>query len=592
LEAFVSDEFLFTTKGSDSELDLPTHSTLTLLPHELVYVTLYDEQTGTYSDIRSTYANRYGGAVFVKEDFDVDDISKYSIKNINYFSVDTNTFSSLPKVYSSEINCNQNIPYIPSDAISREAYTDLANRWLGGRGRNYAYECYNDVVYRAKKAGVDPAFVLTMWLKESGASNYTWKPENYGTVEDWGIHGLKSVPPQNFDLQIEHFLQRGHESRCPGLTKWEAWGNIYRYGTCNANDPAQRADGINYYHDVRTLYAWITNGKRLPDKVTGYTKMEAIPEEIYQQKCCAVKLENRDNLVGIFKNNVGSKRCEDLFKQGSSLLGSKVEYTVLLQDQEQQNSCETEYEGVCCRLSSDIKWYPKYMCSDEIEELLTPDSCNNYQGERGCFFRDGKYEWLPMILADDYLENVSSESLCLERNNVSIYTLPLYQSVNFVGFDYSPLRNGEPLFASDILEMYPEISLVANFKNYDWVDIVVRGEDIPFAGQDFEISQNSGYLFVSDRDTTLTLDGWVDSNAPVKTLEKGWTLVGGSKYWEYRDASNLITNFNSDGLPVNTVAIWSNDLSSFTYRMEQEGEVYGENISIPDQAGVFLRIDN
>ncbi len=591
LENFVKKEFLFTTKGQKDELSLPSHLTLKLLPNELVYVTLFDNNTGQYSDIRSTYANRYGGAVFVKENFELENNAKSSLKNINYFSIAHHTQTLIPKVYSEQINCNQNIPYIASNAISREAFTDLANRWIAGRGKNYAYECYNDVVYRAKKVGVDPAFVLTMWLKESGASNYIWKPENIGTVEDWGIHGLKSVPAENFDLQLDHFLKLSHQVSCPGLTKWEAWGNMYRYGTCNANDPAQRADGIDYYHDVQNLYTWITNGKKLPDRVTGLSKIEAIPEEIYQQKCCTIKIDSRENLIGVFRNNVGTQRCEDLFKPGSTYLGGKVEYSILLQEQHEQKSCEVKYEGVCCRLDNDIKWYPKYICEDIISDLTDSDSCNNYQGARECFFRDGKYKWLPDILSEDSIKGVTNEALCLERNKTSTYVIDIYQGVNFVGFDFTPLKNGESLYASDLLEMYPELSLVANFKNYDWIDIIVNSDDIPFAGNDFELKQNFGYLLFSDKDMKISIDGWVDSSVGLSNLNKGWTLVGGSIYTSNKDASNLILKLNEKGLNIDTVAVWSNELSSFTYRMEEKGEVYGENIYLPKNSGVFLRLE-
>jgi len=592
LRPFVTDGFKFVTAKEKDDLVLPSHSSLILLPHELVYVTLFDGETGEYSDVRSTYANRYGGAVFVKENFLVDEPSKYSIKNINYFSSSSEEISLIPKVFAAEINCNQNIPYLPSNAISREAFAGLANRWVSGRGKNYAYECYNDVIYRAKKAGVDPAFVLTMWLKESGASNYTWNPDAIGTIEDFGIHGKRGIPVENFDKQIEYFLTLGHDVNCTGLSKWEAWGNYYRYGTCNSNDPIQRADGIDYYKDVATLYSWITNGSRLPDFVTGNTKIKSIPEEIYQQKCCALKLEGSETLLGVFRNNVGTKRCESLFPRGTSLQGYKVEYSILLETEKSQKSCETNYGGVCCRLNNELKWYPTYLCDDILTDITNSKACNDYKGERACFFRDGKYQWLPKILANDNLEGVNSSALCLERNNISTYTIDLSKGINFVGFDFSPLKNGKALSASDILEIYPDISLVANFQNYEWIDIIVDSEGIPFAGKDFEVLQNSGYLLISDRALTISLDGWTDSNLGMKKLDEGWTLVGGSIYTEYKDASSLISMLKEKGFEIDTVALWSNELSSFIYRRELDKKVYGENIAFPSNVGFFLRLND
>lgn len=132
-----------------------------------------------------------------------------------------------PPVTDGEVNCNQNAPE-GSASISKEEFVKKANAWRLG-GRNYASECYNDVVNRAKCAGVNPDYALAVWLHESGASNY-----GIANVEDFGIHGQASAPPKNFDKQITKFLSLKLGQFCPGLEYWLSFSTNFLTGTCDA----------------------------------------------------------------------------------------------------------------------------------------------------------------------------------------------------------------------------------------------------------------------------------------------------------------------------------------------------------------------
>ena len=247
-------KFQFNTPSSSEEITLPVAQEIELEPNSTAYALLkFEDKESTIVTVTS---NRFGSAVvdrniflnrdlqpfYPTQDTEVVVIKPYDKDNIQSLNIINNIIG---KAYASEINCNQNIPEQTSSAISKEAYTDLANRFVANRGKNYASECYNDVIYRAKVAGFDPAFTLTIWLNESGASNYTQSAVNSGIIEDFGIHGNPNVPVQDFNAQINYFLSLAFQYNCPGLSYWEAWGNMYRWGSCNADDPVKRQQGID-----------------------------------------------------------------------------------------------------------------------------------------------------------------------------------------------------------------------------------------------------------------------------------------------------------------------------------------------------------
>jgi len=101
-----------------------------------------------------------------------------------------------PPVPPGEIDCDLNAPDVNiAGLISKEAFGQLADRWINNQ--NFADECYNDTVRRAVAKGVNPAYLLFVWLGESGASNFS------GNYQDFGIN-LASVV--GFNAQIERSL--------------------------------------------------------------------------------------------------------------------------------------------------------------------------------------------------------------------------------------------------------------------------------------------------------------------------------------------------------------------------------------------------
>jgi len=138
-------------------------------------------------------------------------------------------------------------------------YIGLADSWTtscSGPDNNLAEECYNYVASEAKKAGVNPAFALTMWLEESGASNYCYLGE---TAQDMGIN-LSNLY-QDIVGQLEIFLNMAQEKKCSDqvgngfFEPMHAWLSRFR-----ATDFQNLCDPTNFCGTAYTYGGTCNNG--------------------------------------------------------------------------------------------------------------------------------------------------------------------------------------------------------------------------------------------------------------------------------------------------------------------------------------------
>ena len=160
-------------------------------------------------------------------------------------------------------------PAVPDSAIPgrwlgsfKANFINLANRWTficTGPQYNSAEECYNFVVDTSLVQGVNPAFTLTIWLNESGASNYCFCG---ATCQDFGVR-VSSIF-QNLVGQLNWFLglpfSSGYTS-CRNTSGWlepmHAFLSRFRSGGCDPANP----EGTGYYNDLRnSTWQWVTGG--------------------------------------------------------------------------------------------------------------------------------------------------------------------------------------------------------------------------------------------------------------------------------------------------------------------------------------------
>lgn len=167
-----------------------------------------------------------------------------------------------------EIDCNKNAPApnVPR-LVTKERFAALADIWISSN--NFAGECFNDVVGRAKRKGVNPAYFLLVWLIESGASN-----KDNPDVQDFGVNLADVV---GFSAQADRSLgtltgPAQQNAAQNGIPPWpsELFGNIAYYVTGEYNqtrpDYVRLKDHVQKYFDIFTSYftSTIAPGCNLP----------------------------------------------------------------------------------------------------------------------------------------------------------------------------------------------------------------------------------------------------------------------------------------------------------------------------------------
>jgi len=163
-----------------------------------------------------------------------------------------------------EKKCDVNVPDSAVDSkylgSFKSNFIDLANKWTSdcsGPENNLAEECYNYVASESKKAGVNPAFALTIWLNESGASNYCHGGE---TTQDFGIN-LSNIY-QNIVEQLKAFLNMAKMKLCEGVDGFvepmHGWLSRFQSsaGVC---DPSDQTATDYYYEVMGTTWTYLTN---------------------------------------------------------------------------------------------------------------------------------------------------------------------------------------------------------------------------------------------------------------------------------------------------------------------------------------------
>jgi len=193
---------------------------------------------------------------------------------------DSNQMTSQNGVASSlcDSSCNSDPTNVNLSGV-KEKFIDLAGRWVGSVPGNPRIDMYDTVVNAAKSAGVDPIFVLAIWLHESGGSNYLGICNNQGAgdpgsefcqkVQDFGINDPSietyynsqgKVTSDHLTDQLNAFLD------LPGYYKDVCGSNstakcsleyfyaMYYVGQCN---PINKTN--NYGASIKSIYSALSS---------------------------------------------------------------------------------------------------------------------------------------------------------------------------------------------------------------------------------------------------------------------------------------------------------------------------------------------
>jgi len=219
----------------------------------------------------------YGGTVeSVKEYRNIEGSSlseqRNNCENLQNLSGAETGNKTTPKFANNVCSTNLDDSKFKVSNIDREKFSQYATL-LAGEG-HFAKECFNYVACKAQEGGFDPAFVLNIWMHESGASNYVRFPG----VEDMGIHcyggnseypayACNTTPKEDLTTQLGMFIALPHTMCLTGgfdLAKWAA-------GFWTGSD-CDMSKGNQYVKDLESQWLFYGSGSMPNGVKSGKTK--------------------------------------------------------------------------------------------------------------------------------------------------------------------------------------------------------------------------------------------------------------------------------------------------------------------------------
>jgi hypothetical protein len=547
--------FTFKTAKISEIPQIPNAVTGKSTPQNFILLTSEDknymldtEYTGTWAlDLDTEYEESVYGNYMLENQFE-----SYASKIFK---------TALTTVYAnSGANCRSgsNVNY---SGASHDHYLDLANRMVGGCPKgHYADECYGDVVCQASSKGVDPGFALTIWLNESGASNYA----NLDIVQDFGING-GGISGHDFTAQLERFLDlisRGEaylKSNLKSCTYDEAkakasaagggntdarlivWGAVFKSG-----DGCNTEAGLKYMTSIITEYSWVTGG---------------------QLKWPLMKSSSVSgcNFSG---TNSGYNSCDT---QGTSTTpGGGGTDGGDGGDKTPTSSGTIACGAFGCRSDSDCIGFEAggIECDEKLSHNPADQQCKRYECPAGT------------VIGED---GCTCEKEAVEMSQ----TIEIVNGINFVSTKMTPLEDEEKITAHSLIKTYDNILLIGEHYGDTWEHLVVNKEG-NINGEDFQILGERAYLIISSRDMTLR---WTGSGSdPLDlTKQKGWTLAPVDLLGQ-SSTKQILTN--TIDLKINQVATWNDSTSMFNnMNIDLYGDFFGSDTSLRNVSSVFVKIE-
>jgi hypothetical protein len=542
-------EFTFQTSEIAEVPTIPDPVTGTGSPQNLILITteekafMVDTQyNGTWAlDIDGEYEKTTYGNYMLSDKFETYSAAKLGI-NKAYANSGANCRSGSNANYSGS---------------SHGHYLDLATRMVAGCSKgHYADECYGDVVCQASSAGVDPGFALTIWLNESGASNYA----NLDIVQDFGING-GGVSGHDFTAQLERFLSLvsqgdsylSNHSSC-GLDtaiarasttqtgidpKVIVWGAVFKSG-----DGCNTSEGLTYMTSITTEYNWVT-GDTLTWPFTGGGSVSGC------------------SFSGV---NSGYNSCDT---QGTTTTPDGGD-----SDDGGDDTPTSSGTIACgnygCNVDNDCIGFEDggIECDQKLSHDPADQRCVRYECPDG------------QVIAED-------GCTCKKEAVEMSQTIEIVNGVNFIATEMTPLEDEEKVMAHDLMETYDNILLIGEHYGDTWEQLAIR-KDGDVNGEDFQIVGERAYIIVSTRDMTFRWSG-KGSDPLDLTQYKGWVLTPVSVL-DKNSTEQVLTN--TEGLEINHLAVWDSSTSMFEdMAIDLYGDIFGENLSLRNVDALFIKIE-
>lgn len=158
----------------------------------------------------------------------------------------------------------------------------------------------------------------------------------------------------------------------------------------------------------------------------------------------------------------------------------------------------------------------------------------------------------------------------------------LKEGTNFIGLDFNSKN-----FALKILKENPDITLIGDYDDNEWKNIVQNTSKRPTKGKNFKLKQFKGYIVISSSDTQISIEGREYDRKLEDKFDEGLNLIS---TLNYNTSSELINGFKDDGINILGVSTWSNSISNFESFVIDNGIDYGKDIKIDSKQGVFIKV--
>jgi hypothetical protein len=323
----------------------------------------------------------------------------------------------------------------------------------------------------------------------------------------------------------------------------------YLYNSCYgviAYDSRFKAGGIGGYGDA----GMVTDDSAT--KWDDYWNDDDDPPNQTDGYCCGIVGENDklNKIIGDweFDSNYYPGVCYDTWEVGTKRMEDVIAEVIELSVIPDSDTCQKNFEGVCCIKGSTAQWYPKEYCDIQLSDL-------------------------------DYAQ-------CQEyKDKYDSINIPLEPGFNFITWDLQhPIQE---LSTKDVFDIDSNIILIASFENGAWENIVLK-ENGQIAGQHFELKPNTPYLFVSEDETTINIQGEVVKNAPDFT-SKGWHFISPVIDGELQDFDGIKDFIGQTDYTFNQSAVFNHYNQTFEYYISEYN--YNEHYDFIDFShGIFVKV--
>ncbi len=577
------EEYTFSTRSIAEEIDIPNIQTGTSSIMSFLLVDIDGDMYMLDTQYHGTWAFDSKGKEYTTR--------RYSTYITNTeLSASLNDLLITPLYAASGANCKTGIKvndtsYTPS----KDKVVDILKRFVSGCPEGtYAQQCYEDVYCRSIKAGVDPAFAITIWTNESGGSNYAYRPR----VGDFGIANESIVPYSDFDKQLSQFLKivsdPSYIQNCSKDSNYSAtvkWGAKFLTGDCNST--ANLEKGREYMSSISNIYKWY-NSTRLPlwpfnttpnSNICDYSNAKT---NTTYNSCTAQGSSNtspsnsESDTPKESKTNVPTGG--DGIKDYMIVSGSGVT--------PKDRNCKDPDGCICLykyNSSSESTLTIKngYTCTTDKKVIVTPVD------QKVCCLKDDTASYQLLSKCDGKVLESVKEIDCKVVNK----TMEIGQGINFIKTNYildtSPTKLDTAY--SIINSSVNNILAVGSFRNDTWENIV-KNENGTISGGDFPISSENVYMIVSKESFSLpVLYVKMEPSVKIDTLV-GWNLVPSESFSNAGNNSKSILQ-STQYTNVKQVAVWNNGTSIFDYTIkDNSGSIYGEQTPISNIDGIFVKV--